>query len=94
MSMSGARKHLVPLKEERLKQTTQPSTVATVKLVSVTNYSRIIIDELDKKARLREMQRNGEIERGLGQIPQNFWSSPRPEDPLGAVREAAIKGRE
>ena len=37
---------------------------------------------------LRLLERTGEIKRGSGELPKDFWDLPRPDDPQSLVRRA------
>jgi prevent-host-death family protein len=43
---------------------------------------------------LRDLERQGLIRVGSGQLPKDFWRLPRPRDPQGLVRRAAAEERE
>ena len=42
---------------------------------------------------LRLLERTGEIKRGSGELPKDFWDLPRPDDPEGLVRRAVQEDR-
>jgi flavin-binding protein dodecin len=42
---------------------------------------------------LRLLERTGEIKRGSGELPKDFWDLPRPDDPQGLVRRAVQEDR-
>jgi hypothetical protein len=42
---------------------------------------------------LRLLERTGELRRGSGSLPDDFWDLPRPEDPEGLVRSAVQEDR-
>jgi hypothetical protein len=39
------------------------------------------------------LERTGELRRGSGRLPDDFWDLPRPEDPEGLVRSAVQEDR-
>src|SRR5215211_2150370 len=39
------------------------------------------------------LERTGELRRGSGRLPDDFWDLPRPEDPEGLVRRAVQEDR-
>jgi prevent-host-death family protein len=43
---------------------------------------------------LRDLERQGLIRLGSGQLPKDFWKLPRPRDPDASVRTAASEERE
>jgi prevent-host-death family protein len=45
-------------------------------------------------ARMMHLERAGMIRRGSGNIPDNFWTEPRPQDSRGAALAALLAERE
>ena len=43
---------------------------------------------------LREMERQGLIKLGSGELPKGFWDLPRPKDPKGFILKAVLEERE
>lgn len=43
---------------------------------------------------LVEMEKQGFIRLGSGKLPKGFWELPRPRDPRGRVKKAALRERE
>ena len=43
---------------------------------------------------LIEMEKQGLIKLGRGQLPKGFWKLPRPNDPKGLVAKAVLRERE
>ena len=43
---------------------------------------------------LIEMEKQGLIKRGSGNLPKGFWDLPRPKDPKGLVLKALLEERE
>jgi prevent-host-death family protein len=43
---------------------------------------------------LRDLERQGLIRLGTGQLPKGFWKLPRPRDPDASVRTAVSQERE
>ena len=48
----------------------------------------------DEEKRLREMEVQGLVRVGRGQLPRSFWSASRPADPSGEVLKALLEERE
>ncbi|MDP9265961.1 MAG: type II toxin-antitoxin system prevent-host-death family antitoxin [Chloroflexota bacterium] len=44
-------------------------------------------------AHLREMEAQGLIKMGSGELPRAFWRLPRPKDPKGRVMRALLQER-
>ena len=42
---------------------------------------------------LELLERTGELKRGSGRLPDDFWGLPRPKDPEGLVRSAVQEDR-
>ena len=42
---------------------------------------------------LLSLERTGELRRGSGRLPDDFWDRPRPKDPEGLVRSAVHEDR-
>jgi prevent-host-death family protein len=53
-----------------------------------------IAREKKGKESLANMERQGLIKLGQGNIPKDFWSKTKAEDPKGLVRQALIEERE
>jgi hypothetical protein len=50
-------------------------------------------DQGSREDYLRMLERAGELRRGSGRLPDDFWDLPRPEDPEGLVRSAVQEDR-
>lgn len=48
----------------------------------------------DPWVKLREMERKGEVELGTGELPPEFWTMRRGQDPKAMVREALREERD
>lgn len=49
--------------------------------------------EIREQERLMRLERAGEIKLGSGELEDDFWELPMPEDPEGAVLEALLEDR-
>lgn len=49
--------------------------------------------KIREEDRLMYLQRAGELRRGTGSLPPDFWDQPMPEDPRGLVRKALDEDR-
>lgn len=43
---------------------------------------------------LIEMEKQGLVKLGSGELPKNFWNLPRPRDPKGSVLKSLLQERE
>ena len=94
----GGLQELVREQREVFRALSQESLDAYDNFVeSLSSYEH----ELEQKAAeqgaredyLRLLERTGELKRGSGRLPDDFWDWPRPEDPEGLVRSAVQEDR-
>jgi len=75
--------------------------IETGEVVTITRYGRPIAQLMpvyrapdDSRAYLADLEREGLVRMGTGEIPDEFWELDRPEDPEGRALAYLLEERE